>query len=124
MRSLGHNPTETLPQHMISEMELEGEGGEIEFNEFIAMIAANFEPEDEQNQQWVGLCPRRPAEAGKISSADLKQIMRNLGQNMTERQVNEIIRKADIHVDADGQISNEDFIKFPFALGRKLPGNG
>ncbi|KAJ7743245.1 calmodulin, partial [Mycena maculata] len=93
MRSLGHNPTETLLQNMISEMELDG-GGAIEFNEFIAIIAANFEPENPE--QWVGLCPRQPAEGGEISIADLKQIMRSVRENITEGQVDEIIRKADI----------------------------
>ena len=55
-------------------------------------------------------CPRRPDLAqvfdkdgnGFISAAELRHIMTNLGEKLTDEEVDEMIREAD--VDGDGQI--------------------
>ena len=43
--------------------------------------------------------------SGKISAAELKQVMTNLGENLTEDEINEMIQEADR--DGDGQINYE-----------------
>ena len=40
---------------------------------------------------------------GYISASELKQVMSNLGENMTDEEINEMLREADL--DGDGQIS-------------------
>ena len=42
---------------------------------------------------------------GFISAAELRHVMANLGENLTEEEVDEMVREADI--DGDGQINYE-----------------
>ncbi|GFQ04479.1 calmodulin [Phtheirospermum japonicum] len=45
---------------------------------------------------------------GFISVAELCHVMTNLGEKLTDEEVNEMIREAD--VDGDGQINYEEFV--------------
>ena len=45
----------------------------------------------------------------KIGFKDLKRVAKELGENMTDEELNEMIEEADR--DADGEISEEDFIR-------------
>ena len=45
---------------------------------------------------------------GFISATELRHAMTNLGVKLTDEEVNEMIRKADI--DDDGQINYEEFV--------------
>ena len=45
---------------------------------------------------------------GFISAAELKQTMTDLGQELTDEEVDEMMREADI--DGDGQVSFEEFV--------------
>ena len=47
--------------------------------------------------------------SGFIAAADLREIMRNLDQTLTENEMDEIIKMADI--DGDGRIDYEEFIQ-------------
>merc|ERR1711918_308711 len=46
---------------------------------------------------------------GFISAAELRHVMTNLGEKLTDEEVDEMIREAD--VDGDGQINYEEFVK-------------
>ena len=50
---------------------------------------------------------------GFISAAELRHIMTNLGEKLTDEEVDEMIRDADI--DGDGQINYEEFVKVMMA---------
>ena len=45
---------------------------------------------------------------GYISSAELRHVMTNLGEKLTDEEVDEMIREADI--DGDGQVNYEEFV--------------
>ena len=45
---------------------------------------------------------------GYISAAELRHIMTNLGEKLTDEEVDEMIREAD--VDGDGQINYDEFV--------------
>ena len=45
---------------------------------------------------------------GSISAKDLRHIMTNLGEKLTDEEVDEMIREADI--DGNGQINYEEFV--------------
>ena len=46
---------------------------------------------------------------GFISAAELRHVMTNLGEKLTDEECDEMIREADI--DGDGQINYEEFVK-------------
>lgn len=50
---------------------------------------------------------------GYISAAELRHVMTNLGEKLTDEEVDEMIREADI--DGDGQVNYEGEICFLFA---------
>ncbi|KAG2328045.1 hypothetical protein Bca52824_010773 [Brassica carinata] len=50
---------------------------------------------------------------GFISAAELRHVMTNLGEKLTDEEVDEMIREAD--VDGDGQINYDEFVKVMMA---------
>ena len=48
-------------------------------------------------------------ETGKISFRNLKRVARELGENMTDEELQEMINKADI--DGDGEVNEEEFLR-------------
>ena len=51
---------------------------------------------------------------GFISAAELRHVMTNLGEKLTDEEVDEMIREADI--DGDGQINYEGLFLFQFSF--------
>ena len=50
---------------------------------------------------------------GYISAAELRHVMTNLGEKLTDEEVDEMIREAD--VDGDGHINYEEFVRMMMA---------
>lgn len=108
MRSLGQNPTEAELRDMIKEVDTDG-NGTIDFPEFLTMMArkmADNEGEDEIREAFRVFDKDG---TGYISAAELRHIMTNLGERLTDEEVDEMLREAD--VDPEGQIHYDDFIK-------------
>lgn len=55
---------------------------------------------------------------GFISAAELRHIMMNLGEKLTEEECNEMIREADIM--GDGNINYEEFVTMMMSKWPKL----
>lgn len=49
---------------------------------------------------------------GMISADELKQIMFNLGEKLTQEEVDDMVKEADI--DGDGEINYEEFVNMMF----------
>jgi hypothetical protein len=56
---------------------------------------------------------------GFISAAELRHVMTNLGEKLTDEEVDEMIREADI--DGDGQINYEEFVKMMMCVCPAAP---
>ena len=132
MRSLGQNPTEAELMDMIQEVSQKvlqdiinhlscsdvrvfvfqidaDNSGSIDFPEFLTMMARKMKDTDSEEEILEAFKVFDKDGNGFISAAELRHIMTNLGEKLTDEEVDEMIREADI--DGDGQINYEEFVK-------------
>lgn len=107
-RSLGQNPTEAELADMINEVDADG-NGTIDFPEFLTMMARKMKDTDSEEEILEAFKVFDKDGNGFISAAELRHIMTNLGEKLSDEEVDEMIREADI--DGDGQINYEEFVK-------------
>lgn len=93
---------------MINEIDADG-NGTIDFPEFLTMMARKMKDTDSEEEILEAFKVFDKDGNGFISAAELRHIMTNLGEKLTDEEVDEMIREADI--DGDGQINYEEFVK-------------
>lgn len=106
MRSLGQNPSEEDLQKMIDDVDQDGDGT-IDFPEFLTMLVRSMGDTDSHEEVMEAFRILDHDGNGFISADELRAIMCNLGEELTEDEINEIVQEADI--DGDGQIDYEEF---------------
>ena len=92
-------PTEAELQDIINEVD-DG-NGKIDFNEFLALIA--------REEIREAFCDFDEDGNGFISVEELKHAMTNLGEKLSDRDLEEWIKKADTN--GDGQVDYKEFVK-------------
>ncbi|XP_069122988.1 calmodulin-like isoform X2 [Argopecten irradians] len=121
MRSLGQNPTESELQDMINEVDADelafygpiqtnccGLGnGTIDFEEFLHMMARKMKETDSEEDLREAFRVFDKDGNGYISAAELRHVMTNLGEKLTDEEVDEMIKEADL--DGDGMVNYEEF---------------
>merc|ERR1719229_1171701 len=112
LAALGQNPTADEVQDMINEIDANGNGS-IEFPEFLSLMARKFADTDVEEQLLAAFKVFDRDGNGLISAAELRHVMTNLGEKLTDEEVDEMIREAD--VDGDGHINYEEFVRMMMA---------
>ncbi|KAH7445584.1 hypothetical protein KP509_01G015900 [Ceratopteris richardii] len=108
MRSLGQDPTDAELQEMINEVDAD-RNGTIDFPEFLGLMARKLKDTDSEEELREAFKVFDKDQNGYISAAELRSVMANLGEKLTDEEVDEMIREADI--DGDGQVNYEEFVK-------------
>ena len=112
MQSMGQNPTVEEVQEMMKEVDL-NQDGKIDFDEFMTLMIKTS-PENQAEEEVINAFRVFDKEGnGLISSAELKHIMMNIGDKMTEEEADEMVNEADI--DEDGMINYEEFVRMMMA---------
>ncbi|KAH6558452.1 hypothetical protein KP509_1Z063000 [Ceratopteris richardii] len=108
MRSLGQNPTEAELQDMTREADPSGKGT-IDFNTFLPLMARKMKDTDSEEELKEAFKVFDKERNGFISAAELRHVMTNLGEKLTDEEVDEMVREAGI--DPEGQVNYNDFVK-------------
>ena len=98
--------------HFPPQVDADG-NGEIDFPEFLTLMARKMKDTDSEEELLEAFKVFDKDGNGFISSAELMHVMTNLGEKLTDEEVDEMIREAD--VDGDGQINYEEFVKMMMA---------
>ncbi|CAL9061017.1 unnamed protein product [Musa banksii] len=109
IKSLGLKPDEGEVHKMIREIDANG-NGTIEFQEFLNLMASKLnkgiDSEDELKEAFKVF---DKDQNGFISATELRNVMISLGEKLTDEEVAQMIREADL--DGDGQVNFEEFVK-------------
>ena len=93
---------------MITEADKEGTG-KVSFQDFMDLMVEKMAQRDPIEEIKKAFRLFDIDEKGKISFKDLKRVAKELGENMTDDELQEMIEEADR--DGDGEISEDDFIR-------------
>jgi Ca2+-binding EF-hand superfamily protein len=91
---------------MISDLVEEGRG-QIDFNEFLDLMTARVSNKDTREDLKKVFNLFDDEKSGYISIKSLKKVIKDLGENIDEHELQEMIEKAD--QDHDGLVSEEEF---------------
>lgn len=114
MRSLGQNPTDAELQDMINEVDADG-NGTVDFPEFLSLMARKMKDTDSEEELIEAFKVFDRDGGGYISIGELRHVMTNLGEKLTDEELDEMTRESD--VDGDGQINYEEFVRMMMSDG-------
>merc|ERR1719218_455052 len=91
---------------MITDIDADG-SGQIEFPEFLEMMTGKMGEKDTKEEILKVFKLFDDDATGKISFKNLKRVAKELGENMTEEELQDMIDQADR--DGDGEINPDEF---------------
>jgi len=107
-RTLGQNPTEGELAEMVRMVDRDG-NGTIEFPEFLMLVANNSRKPDTEEDVIESFKTFDKENNGFIPAAELRHVLMNIGDKLSDEEVDVLIQEADI--DGDGQINYEEFVR-------------
>eukprot|EP01017_Pseudomicrothorax_dubius_P013812 TRINITY_DN1621_c0_g2_i2.p1 TRINITY_DN1621_c0_g2~~TRINITY_DN1621_c0_g2_i2.p1 ORF type:complete len:169 (-),score=68.05 TRINITY_DN1621_c0_g2_i2:129-635(-) len=108
MRALGFEPKKEEVRRMIQEIDRDGTGV-IEFQDFLELMAVKIAERDPREEMLKAFRLFDDDGTGRISLKNLRRVARELGETMTDEELQEMIDEADR--DGDGEISEEEFVR-------------
>ena len=87
---------------MVNEVDQDG-NGTIEFNEFLQMMSKKMKGADGEDELKEAFRVFDKNNDGLISSSELRHVMTNLGEKLSQEEVDDMIKEADL--DGDGQVN-------------------
>ncbi|KAJ3126480.1 hypothetical protein HK098_007462 [Nowakowskiella sp. JEL0407] len=108
MRALGFEPKKDEIRKMIADVDKDGTGM-IDFNDFLELMTSKMGERDSREEILKAFKLFDDDETGKISFKNLKRVAKELGENLTDEELQEMIDEADR--DGDGEVSQEEFLR-------------
>jgi Ca2+-binding EF-hand superfamily protein len=107
LNSLGFEFNSSEIQRLIMEMD-PGNTGKIDFQNFAELIHSKMAEREQIDQLQMAFDMLDDDHTGKISFKNLKKVAKELGENLTEQEIHEMINEAD--TDNDGEICFDEFV--------------
>merc|ERR1712110_599638 len=107
MRSLGMNVSPTELKDMLNEVDINGDGT-IDFSEFLTLMSKNTKEFDEKQELRATFNVFDKDGDGYITAAELRNVMTNLGEKLSDAEIDEMIKGAD--TDGDWRVSYYEFV--------------
>ncbi|GAB1603969.1 caltractin-like [Argonauta hians] len=108
MRALGFEPKKEDIKSMIAQVDKNGTGT-IDFNDFLTIMSQKMSDKDTKEEILKAFKLFDDDETGKISFKNLKRVAKELGENLTDEELQEMIDEADR--DNDGEVNQEEFLR-------------
>jgi len=110
IKATGHVPSLSAGRHTLTRFcPLPTFAGTIDFEEFVEMMTGKMGDRDSPEEIRRVFKLFDDDETGKISFRNLKRVARELGENMTDEELQEMINKADL--DGDGEVNEDEFMR-------------
>ena len=109
MRSLGQKPTRAQLEAMVNEIDADGDGA-IDFPEFLTMMLRKMNEGDPEKELRDVFMVFDKDQSGTISAEELRNVMRVIGEKLTDQEIEDAIKLAD--TTGDGEVSYDEFIQF------------
>jgi Ca2+-binding EF-hand superfamily protein len=107
MSSLGQNPSDSELQRMILSVDDNGDN-EIDFEEFLILMSSSKPSKEDPDRELREAFKVFDSDgSGSISRSEMKRLMKSLGQNLTDKELDAMMDEVD--TDGDGEIDFEEF---------------
>ncbi|XP_005807851.1 caltractin [Xiphophorus maculatus] len=108
MRALGFEPKKEEIKKMVSDIVKDG-SGTIDFDDFLCMMTQKMNEKDSKEEIMKAFRLFDDDCTGKISFKNLKRVAKELGENLTDEELQEMIDEAD--QDGDGEVNEQEFLR-------------
>lgn len=108
IRALGFEPKKEEIKRMIGEVDKDGTG-KISFADFQQLMTVKMAEKDSNEEILKAFRLFDDDETGKISFKNLKRVAKELGENLNDEELQEMIEEADL--DGDGEVNEEEFLR-------------
>merc|ERR1712232_388057 len=108
MQALGFEPTAKEVEKMVADIDIDG-NATIEFEEFVEMMEGKMSDKDQLEEMRNAFKLYDADGCGKIRFKDLKRVAGELGENMGDAEIQEIIDEGD--TDGDGALNEDVFMR-------------
>ena len=108
MRALGFEPRRDEIKKIITDFD-KTETGKITFDQFLNIMHVKISEKDAREEILKAFRFFDDDQTGKISFKNLQRVAIELGENLSEEELREMIQEAD--QDSDGEINQEEFLR-------------
>ncbi|XP_059079144.1 uncharacterized protein LOC131877481 [Tigriopus californicus] len=108
MRALGFEPKKDDIKKMVAEVDKDS-SGRLSFDNFLNLMAAKMSEKDTKEEIMKAFKLFDDDDTGKISFVNLKRVAQELGENLTDEELQEMIDEADR--DGDGEVNHDEFLR-------------
>ncbi len=108
LNALGFNPTQSELLEMINEVDVDG-SGKIKFQAFLELYKRKKNASDSEEDLIEAFKVFDKDGNGIIEASELRHLLMNIGNKLSEEEADEMVREADI--DGDGLINYHELVK-------------